>query len=111
MPDLDSYIQNYRPFDGMLGTVALCKFISLLYKIVFEQSAQDIFMIDWESPKMYEHGRFEKKLSVNPWRRLYIVNEFNELQGSKHINTDMILLLFLVLTEGFGYKNWALMES
>jgi len=42
---------------------------------------------------------------------LYIVNEFNELQGSKHINSEIILLLFLVVVEGFGYKNWALMNS
>jgi meckelin len=68
-------------------------------------------MIDWESPKLYQYGKFAPKYAVNPWRRLFLVNEFNELQGSKHINTDMILLLFLVFTEGFGYKNFALMEA
>jgi hypothetical protein len=48
---------------------------------------------------------------VNPWRRLYIANEFNELQGTKHVTSEMILLLFLVVVEGFGYKYWALMEA
>lgn len=86
------------------------KFFSMLYKIIL-QSNQDIFMIDWESPKLYQHQSFAPKQGVNPWRRLFIVNEFNELQGSKHINTDIILLLFLVITEGFGCKNFALMEA
>lgn len=45
-----------------------------------------------------------------PWRRLFIVNEFSELQGSKHITSEMILILFLVVTEGFGFKNYSLME-
>lgn len=48
---------------------------------------------------------------VNPWRRLYIANEFNELQGTKHVTTEMILLLFLVIVEGFGFKYLALMEA
>lgn len=47
---------------------------------------------------------------MNPWRRLLIVNEFNELQGQKHISSELILILFLVVAEGFGYKHWSLME-
>lgn len=61
MPDLDSYKLNYRPYDGMLGTVAICKFLSLGFKIAFEQSDLDIFFIDWESPKLYSHGRYAAK--------------------------------------------------
>jgi len=47
---------------------------------------------------------------VNPWRRLLIVNELNELQSQKHISSELILILFLVVAEGFGYKNWSAME-
>lgn len=50
------------------------------------------------------------KHSVNPWRRLFIVNEFNEMQSSKHVTSEAILLLFLVFTEGFGMKNYSVME-
>lgn len=58
---------------------------------------------------MSQKGRYAD--GVNPWRRLYIANEFNELQGTKHITTEMILLLFLVIVEGFGLKYLALMEA
>ena len=59
MPDLSegldktSYNKNYYSFDVMLGCVSCFKFMSLFYKIYFEQSGLDIFMIDWESPKLY----------------------------------------------------------
>ena len=102
---------NFKPYDGMLGAVALTKLLSLTYKIYFEQSQQKIFFIDWESEKSMHTRKRGYKAGVNPWRRLYIANEFNELQGTKHITTEMILLLFLVVVEGFGYKYLALMES
>jgi meckelin len=110
---------NFEPYDGMLGTVALAKLLSLAYKIYFEQSQQKIFFIDWEAEKtMHSAGKYGSsgnsiigRTGVNPWRRLYIANEFNELQGTKHVTTEMILLLFLVVVEGFGYKYLALMES
>ena len=68
-------------------------------------------MIDWESPKMFKYGRHSPKQAVNPWRRLLIVNEFNELQGDKHMTSELILLLFLVVSEGFGFRYWSLMEK
>ena len=60
MPDLDSYNQNYYHYDVLLGLVAVFKFMAMLYKI-YQQQDLDIFMIDWESPKMYQHGRFAPK--------------------------------------------------
>jgi len=51
---------------------------------------------------MFEYANSQKvKHSVNPWRRLYIANEFCELQGSKHLTTEGILFIFLILVEGF----------
>ncbi len=75
------------------------------------QSALDIFVIDWESPKMFRHKSMMPKQSVNPWRRLFIVNEFNELQTSRTLNTEWTLLIFLVIAEGFGYRYFSLMEA
>lgn len=107
MPALDSYAENYRSYHAMLLAVTICKFLSLAYKIVFEQSALDIFVIDWESPKMYKYKNNYPKLAINPWRRLFVINEFNELQTSKVVVSEMILILFLVLAEGFGFKNFS----
>lgn len=95
----------------MLLTVTIFKFLSLAYKIVFEQSALDIFVIDWESPRMYKYKNNYPKMAINPWRRLFIVNEFNELQTSKVVVTEMMLILFLVIAEGFGFKNFSQMEA
>jgi len=39
------------------------------------------------------------------------VNELNELQSSKSIDSEMMLLIFLVIAEGFGLKNFANMEA
>jgi len=79
LPALDTFDLNYYPYESMLIAVTVCKFLSLAYKINFEQAALDIFVIDWESPRMYQHRSNMPKQDVNPWRRLFIVNEFNEL--------------------------------
>jgi hypothetical protein len=83
MPGLDTYLENYRPYNGMLIALCCSKFVTLLYKLIFEQSSLDIFVIDWETPKMYKHHLRShiRKLAVSPWRRLFVVNEYNELQG------------------------------
>ena len=65
----------------MLIALTVCKALSIFYKIAFEQSVLDIFLIDWESPRMYQYARHPPKQAVNPWRRLLVVNELNELQG------------------------------
>jgi hypothetical protein len=68
----------------------------------------DIFFIDWETPKVYlVNNNTKRKSAVSPWRRLYLANEFSELQCKKHINSELILLFFLVLVEGFGLKNYS----
>ena len=110
MPGLDSYEENYKMYDVFLVVLTVMKFISLAYKIGLEQSQLDIFLIDWESDKMYQHKNHTPKKAVSPWRRLYIVNEFNEMQKNKMITSELILLTFLVIAEGFGFKYYSLME-
>jgi len=53
LPPLNSFEENYAQYEGLLIALTTCKFLSLLYKIMFEQAVLDIFMIDWESPKMF----------------------------------------------------------
>ena len=49
-------------------------------------------------------------MGVSPWRRLLIANELNELQSKKHVKSETILLVFLLITEGFGFRYYSQME-
>lgn len=91
------------------------KLVYVIFKIFFEQTTYDIFLIDWERPKFREikTGDSEKggqeswtEFSVNAWRQLFLLNELNELQSYKLINTDATLILYAVLMEGFGMTYW-----
>ena len=79
LPPLGSFAENYQQYEGMLIALTVCKALAIFYKIVFEQSVLDVFLIDWESPRAYQYAGHRPKQAVNPWRRLLIVNEFNEL--------------------------------
>jgi hypothetical protein len=80
---IESFDKNYLPFDEMLAVTTVFKIVSLFYKIFIEQCYLDIFFIDWETPKLYQltEGKMRGMPSrgVNPWRRLFVANEFNEL--------------------------------
>ena len=57
LPALNTYLVNYRPFDILFGCVFGAKIFAVLYKICFEQCSFDIFLIDWERPKLpYDHA-------------------------------------------------------
>lgn len=108
---VESFDKNYRPYDKLLGCVTVFKIVSLAYKIYFEQSKLDIFFIDWETPRTYalSAGTAPTK-GVNPWRRLFVANEFNELQNNRLLAPDFMLLLFLVIADGFGLKYYSQLE-
>lgn len=95
----------------MLACTTVFKILSMAYKIYFEQGSLDIFFIDWETPKNYQLTSNSAPVKgVNPWRRLFVANEFNELQNMRLLSPDIILLLFLVIAEGFGYRYYAQQE-
>ena len=75
------YSLYQKSYDTILTLVLCFKFISLLYKIVFEQTSMDIFVVDWEPLRGYSRASSTKYVtrSVSPWRRLFLVNEFAEL--------------------------------
>ena len=85
MPELDTS-ENYLPFQGVFFSVLASKLLFVVFKIYFEQSSMDIFLIDWERPKFQEQ-RFQgedeeknrSKYDVNAWRSLFLLNELNEL--------------------------------
>lgn len=49
--DYNSFKVNYEPYDILFGLVCSSKLVFVTFKILFEQSAYDIFLIDWERPK------------------------------------------------------------
>lgn len=115
LPDMNSFYVNYQPYDILFGLVCSSKLVFVAFKIYFEQSSYDIFLIDWERPKFQEHqfNDGEKhdtysrsKFDVNAWRSLFLLNELNELQTYKLISTDLTLLIYALLMEGFGMKYW-----
>ena len=46
------------------------------------------------------------KMDVNAWRSLFLVNELNELQGYRIINSNITLFLYGLFMEGFGLRYW-----
>jgi len=118
LPDLDSFKVNYEPYDVLFGLVCSSKLVFVTFKIYFEQSSYDIFLIDWERPKYQEHtlsedreqsngiAKSRSKFDVNAWRSLFLLNELNELQTTKLISTNLTLIIYALVMEGFGLKYW-----
>ena len=52
---------NYLPFIAVFAIVFAFKLLIIIYKIIFEQSGFDIFLVDWEKPKPNKEG-------INAWR-------------------------------------------
>lgn len=108
LPPLDTHTENYYPFDCLFAVVASFKLVSIAYKIIFEQSSFDVFMIDWERPKCrYYDSNNNLALGQNGWRQIFLMNEFCELQLSKLIGIEFTLLIYIFLFEGIGFKHWA----
>jgi len=80
LPALDSFIVNYRPYDILFGLICSSKLVYVIFKIYFEQTEYDIYLIDWDRPKHYENKEKDKvKSDVSAWRQIFICNELNEL--------------------------------
>ena len=118
LPTLDRQ-DIYEYYDEMLISLIVIKVVAVFLKI-YSQSEMKTFLVDWEPTKYYhkyhetdpsmDGQRNQAKLSVSPWRRLFIANELNELQSQKHINSETVLLLFLLITEGVGARFLSQME-
>lgn len=108
LPSLDTYDTNFKQFEILFAIVAVAKLILVLFKIIFEQSNLSYFLIDWERPKAEDvkEGDFGSKREVNAWRSLFLLNELNELQTYKLIQTDFTLIVYGIVMEGFGIKYY-----
>jgi len=52
LPSLDEYYTLYYQYDWLFGWVAGSKLVYMLFKIYFDQSLFDVYLIDWERPKI-----------------------------------------------------------
>ena len=52
LPSLDDYYTLYYQYDWLFGWVAGSKLVYMLFKIYFDQSLFDVYLIDWERPKI-----------------------------------------------------------
>jgi meckelin len=114
MPPLGDYLENYKQYNVLFAIVCAMRLVSMIFKIYFDQCSFELFLIDWERPKLAVHnfhdektGKTERqKFDVNAWRHLYLINEFNELQTYRVIGCELTLVIYALIMEGIGVTNW-----
>ena len=84
------------------------KLLDLIYRL-WKQTYNDIFFIDWEKPKNisideedHDDDEISDESSVSVWRKLMVVNIWNDLQTERLI--DIHLTLFGIIFVLFGLK-------
>ena len=102
LPELNTTAVNYTPYQIIFGLVVSMKFLTIAYKIIFEQTSFDIFLVDWEKPKPRKGNPSE--MGINAWRSLFLLNEFNELQTNKLISIEFTLIAYAFFIEGLGWR-------
>lgn len=108
LPPLNTYDENYMPFDKLFACITSFKLASVFFKIIVDQCNFDVFLIDWERPKCkYINNSGKLNVGQNGWRQIFLMNEFCELQVSKLISIEFTLLMFVFLFEGMGLRYWA----
>jgi meckelin len=106
LPEL-STSSDYNPFNILFACVLASKFLTILFKITFEQCGFDLFLIDWERPKIRYEYQGSEKMGVNAWRGMFLLNEFHELQTDKLINIEFTLFVYILIMEGCGWKYFS----
>eukprot|EP00039_Didymoeca_costata_P004639 m.75010 g.75010 ORF g.75010 m.75010 type:complete len:1006 (+) comp12487_c0_seq3:1381-4398(+) len=84
-------------FETLLIVGTLFKALHFIF-VIHQQSQADIFFIDWEPPK--QPGSIDRvgepeAATVSLWRRLFVANEWNELQTQLQFPMELVLLLML----------------
>ena len=106
LPGIEVAEDYYGYFDWLFAIMSIAKFIYMLFKIYFEQCKIDVYLLDWERPRLQVHrdnpGR--NKNEVNCWRSMLLCNELNELQAYRLISSEFTLIMYALLMEGFGFK-------
>ena len=127
---LSTDVKQQKLVTSCVVIAAGLKFIDVVYTILV-QTSYDIFMIDWERPKAerLEHGinkptinsfntddeaakHIEQHESKNDnkiscWRKLFVANEWNELQTFRKINISLQLLVAVFLLKGLDLERFS----
>ncbi len=118
VPTHETYWTNFEQYDWLFAWTAGSKLVTVLFKVYFDQTSFDVYLIDWERPKpvtsevivaggsKQKERRSRDKLDVNAWRSLFLVNELNELQNYKIISSNVTLFVYGLLMEGVGLRYW-----
>lgn len=98
-------ISSYDIFFGFYVVTLATKTLAILLRII-EQSSVDIFIMDWEKPKLV--AAEDKEPSVIAWRSTFVANELNELQFEhRRINPETNLIWFSFFWVGLGWQYFS----
>jgi meckelin len=97
---------DYTLFRTLLVYTFFAKAIEL-FSMLIRQATADIFLIDWESPRSSDPESGIKKSSVSVWRKLFITNEWNDLQKEQSISIELTLFLILFFLRGLSLEYLA----
>eukprot|EP01083_Nonionella_stella_P292993 996483_1 len=103
-------------FIAILWVVFVGKILDVVSRLL-KQVQLDIFLIDWEQPRGFEvdpnapfgtqSERGMKKSPVSVWRKLFVANEWNELQVSRLVNVELSLIFLLFFLRGLNLEYLA----
>jgi meckelin len=83
-------------------TVAVITQAAYIAYILYRQTTNDIFFLDWEKPRWSLEGVGDKNPTpVSVWRTLLVANEWNELQTIRLSSLELTLTTLLLLLYGF----------
>jgi len=118
MPTHVEYWTNFAQYDWLFAWVAGSKLVYVFFKVFFDCSSFDVFLIDWERPKPQQNEvpvvenrkvirrNAMNKIDVNAWRSLFLINELNEIGSYRLISSNITLFIYALVMEGIGLRFW-----
>lgn len=74
-----------------------------LVRLIWKQTTIDIFLVDWEKPRVLPNQKQNgmitdaQKQTVSIWRSYFVANEWAEIQTKRKISSPMQLLFTVFL--------------
>jgi meckelin len=97
---------TYIAFIGNLVIMTLFQIAYVLMMIVYRQSKNHLFFVDWEPKSSASSSSTEQKVSV--WRTILVANEYCEMQTIRRSNIVFTLFLIGFMLLGLQLDNNAL---
>jgi len=89
-------------YQSLLGAVFCAKLVHIL-DLLYCQTQQDIFFIDWEQP----HTSVSGNPTVSVWRSVFVANEWVKIQTERSTSIELTLFFLIFLLEGVGVQSFA----